>query len=141
MSHQKHEKSVHVANAMFIKPFVAGAIAGAGEKFIMGGNNTTALYFGGAVTAGIFASGTVGALLEPAVPTATSIGSMLGKSLEHRVIEVGTSTVSAYLINKFLLKNEWKISDYQTIGKRVAIITVADIVAEMVVDSLASMGI
>ena len=131
------QKLVHVGNAMFIKPFIAGAAAAVGEKYVMNGSNNSALYFGGAVAAGIFASGTVGALLEPAVPTATSIGSMLGKSLEHRVIEVGTSSAVSFVVNKYLLKNEWH-TNTNALLMRVGIITAADILAEMVVDSLAS---
>ena len=126
------QKLVHVGNAMFIKPFIAGAAAAVGEKYVMNGSNNSALYFGGAVAAGIFASGTVGALLEPAVPTATSIGSMLGKSLEHRVIEVGTSSAVSFVVN-----NEWH-TNTNALLMRVGIITAADIIAEMVVDSLAS---
>lgn len=131
------QKLVNVGNAMFIKPVIAGAIAGAGEKFIMKGSNTTALYFAGAVAGGIAVSGTIGKLLEPAVPTATSIGSMLGKSLEHRIIEVTCGTSVAFAVNKFILKNEWR-TDMHDVMIRVAIISVADVLSEFIVDSMSS---
>ena len=128
-------KLVHVGNAVFIKPVVAGAIAGLGEKYILHGSNITSLYFGGAVAAGIMVSGTIGALIEPHVPTSTSIASMLGKSLEARIIEVSTAGAASYAVNRFVLHNEWR-TDMNSLLMRIGIIAVADVVAESVVDVL-----
>ena len=131
---------VHVGNAIFIKPVVAGLVAAAGEKYILRGDNTSSMYFGGAVAAGIMMSGTVGALIEPHLPTSTNIASALGKSLEARIIETATGSAAAYVVNKFVLHNEWR-HDMNSILMKIGIVAAADIAAEMVVDSLASFHI
>ncbi len=130
-----HSTLVNVGNAAFIKPLIAGVVAAAGEKFVMRGNDMNAIYFGGAVAAGIAVSGTLGAIIEPYMPTSTSIASAIGKSLEARIIEVASGTASAAAINKFILNNDWR-SDYNALFMRIGIIAAADIVAESVVDAM-----
>ncbi len=126
---------VNVGTAAIIKPLIAGVIAAAGEKFAMGGRDETALFFGGAVAAGIAVSGTIGAIVEPHLPTSTSIASALGKSLEARIIEITTGSAAAFVVNKFILNNEWR-SDYNSLLMRVGIIAIADIAAETIVDAM-----
>ena len=133
-------KMVNVGNAIFIKPLVAGAVAGACEKFVMKGSNQTALYFAGAVAGGILVSGTIGAIIEPAIPTSTGIGSMIGKSLEARIVEVSCGSAVSFAVNKFLLKNEWKTNTHDVL-MRVGIIAAADVIAETVVDAMVSSGL
>ena len=128
---------VNVGNSIFIKPAVAGLIAAAGEKYVMKSNDMTALYFGGAVAAGVAVSGTVGAVIEPYMPTSTSIASTLGKTLEARIIEVTSGSAVAYAVNKFVLHNEWR-TDTNSLLMRIGIITAADIIAETVVDAMST---
>jgi hypothetical protein len=85
---KKPSTLVHVGNAVFIKPVVAGLICAAGERYIMHNDNMSAMYFGGAVAAGVLVSGTIGAIIEPHLPTSTSIASALGKSLEARIMKL-----------------------------------------------------
>ena len=131
---------VTVANAAILKPLFAGVIAAAGEKFVMKNDNISSLYFGGAVAAGIAVSGTIGAIIEPHLPTSTNIASKLGKSLEARIIEVSTGSAAAYAVNKFVLNNEWKV-DMNSILMRVGIIAGADLAAETLIDVLAHNGL
>ena len=128
---------VNVANAAFIKPAVAGLIAAIGEKYVMHSNDMTSLYFGGAVAAGVMVSGTVGAIVEPMMPTSTNIASTLGKTLEARIIEVSSGSVVAYAVNKFVLHNEWR-TDTNSILMRIGIVAAADVIAETVVDAMST---
>ena len=131
---------VSVGNAAILKPLFSGVIAAAGEKLIMKNDNMSSPYFGGAVAAGIAVSGTIGALIEPHLPTSTSIASKLGKSLEARIIEVSTGTAAAYVVNKFVLHNDWR-TDYNAMFMRVGIIAGADLAAETLIDILAHNGL
>ena len=115
-------------------------LAAAGEKYVLHGNNMNALYFGGAVAAGIAVSGTLGAIIEPHLPTSTNIASKLGKSLEARIIEVSAGSAAAYAVNKFVLNNEWR-TDMNSLLMRVGIIAGADLAAETLIDILAHNGL
>ena len=136
----KPNSLVTVANAAILKPVIAGALAGLGEKYVLRGNNMNALYFGGAVAAGIAVSETLGALIEPHLPTSTNIASKLGKSLEARIIEVSAGSACAYAVNKFVLNNEWR-TDMNSLLMRVGIIAGADLAAETLIDILAHNGL
>jgi hypothetical protein len=133
----KSSNLVNVANAAFIKPAVAGLIAAIGEKYVMHSNDVTSLYFGGAVAAGVLVSGTIGAIVEPYMPTSTSISSTLGKTLEARIIEVSSGSAVAYAVNKFVLNNEWR-TDTNSILMRIGIITAADVIGEVIVDAMST---
>ena len=132
---QKAVKHANVANALTIKPILAGGVAAAGEKFINKADNMTALYFGASVGAGIAVSGTVGAVAAEFLPTSTNIGSKLMKNLEARVIEIGCGAGSSWAINKYVLKNEWQYGS-QALIRKMAIITAADFIAEAFSETL-----
>ena len=90
------------------------------------------MYFAGSVGAGIFLSSSVGEMSRNLFPTNTSIGS-LGKNLESRIVEVLCGSGSVYAMNRFILKNEYKISD---MIPRIVAIGVSDIIAETVTEMI-----
>ena len=116
-----------VFSASIVKPAVAAATILLIDKFYFKINNLTSnLYFAGSVGVGVFASSSVGEMTRNLFPTSTAIGS-LGKNLESRIVEVICGSTSVYAMNRFILKNEFKLSD---MIPRILAIGVADIVAE-----------
>ena len=116
-----------VFSASFVKPLVAATTILLIYKFYFKINNITSnLYFAGSVAAGMFVSSSVGEMSRNLFPTSTAIGS-LGKNLESRVVEVVCGSGSVYAMNRFILKNEFKLSD---MIPRIISIGVADIIAE-----------
>lgn len=120
-----------IFSASFVKPMVAAATILLIDKFYFKNNNMKSnIYFAGSVGVGIFASSSVGEMSRNLFPTSTAIGS-LGKNLESRVVEIVCGSGSAYAVNRFLLKNEYKMSD---MIPRIISIAVADMVAETVTE-------
>ena len=122
-----------VFSASLVKPMVAATTILLIDKFYFKINNLTSnLYFAGSVGAGVFASSSVGEMARNLFPTSTAIGS-LGKNLESRIVEVVCGSGSVYAVNRFILKNEFKVSD---MIPRIVAIGVADIVAESITEMI-----
>ena len=118
-------------SASLVKPIIAASTILLIDKFYFKNHNMKSnLYFAGSVGAGIFLSSSVGEMSRNLFPTNTSIGS-LGKNLEGRVVEVICGSGSVYAMNRFILKNEYKISD---MIPRIIAIGVSDIIAETVTE-------
>ena len=122
-----------VFSASIIKPAVAAITILMIDKFYFKINNITSnLYFAGSVGAGMFVSSSVGEMTRNLFPTSTVIGS-LGKNLESRIVEIVCGSGSVYAVNRFILKNEFKVSD---MIPRIISIGVADIVAESITEMI-----
>ena len=122
-----------VFSASIIKPAVAAITILMIDKFYFKINNITSnLYFAGSVGAGMFVSSSVGEMTRNLFPTSTTIGS-LGKNLESRIVEVVCGSGSVYAVNRFILKNEFKVSD---MIPRIISIGVADIVSESITEMI-----
>ena len=122
-----------VFSASIVKPAVAAATILLIDKFYFKINNLTSnLYFAGSVGVGVFASSSVGEMTRHLFPTSTAIGS-LGKNLESRIVEVVCGSGSVYAVNRFILHNEFKVSD---MIPRILAIGVADVVAESITEMI-----
>ena len=105
-------------SASIMKPIIASSTILLIDKFYFKNHNMKSnLYFAGSVGAGIFLSSSVGEMSRNLFPTNTSIGS-LGKNLEGRIVEILCGSGSVYGVNRFILKNEYKISDMIPVSVR-----------------------
>ena len=112
-----------------VKPVVAGAVAGAIDKFYFKETDQKkTLMFAGAVGAGVFA----GAAAADILPLEYAFGFLgNGKAIEQRLLEIGVGAGSAYALNKYVLKVDLNKNDLM---KRVGTIIVSDIVGEYASD-------
>ena len=119
-----------------LKPVVVGMIAASIDKFYLGERNTMrSAYFGAAVAVGNYSAEYIAPLVNMLpIPT---IGKNLydGKTLVNRIVEVGSSTAVAYVLNKYVMNNDPYNNELLT---RVAIIAVADAAGTYVVEYLNS---
>jgi hypothetical protein len=114
----------------YLKPLITGAVAAAGDKFLlMEPDFNKSLYCGGAVAAGTFIGVTVGDSLPVVVPAGGTYYD--AKTLEQRLAEVGAGAASAYLINTQILKNDYQ---YSQMYNKLALIAGSDFIAEYIVD-------
>lgn len=81
-----------------VKPLSAGVVAYAVQKYYLNKDNTQAMYFGGSVAAGTYASEMISPMLKKAA------GSTAG-SLMEKVLEIGAGVGSAVALNTYVLKN------------------------------------
>ena len=116
----------------YIKPLVGGAVAaGLDNMWLMNKNTTANMYFGGAVAVGLFAS----QILEPLMPQIIPVSVLSnGKTIEDRIIENLAGAGSAYVLNKYILKNDFNPNDMY---KKLAIIAASDIAGEYASDYMA----
>ena len=117
-------------NNAYLKPLITGAIAVAGDKFLLNQQDMNkSLYFGGAVAAGTF----LGAMVGDSIPVVIPEGGTYydAKTLEQRLAEVGASAVAAYVINTQILKNDYQFSQMYP---KLALIAGSDFIAEYIVD-------
>ena len=123
--------SVYPANPM-LKPALTGAIAAVCEKYLFNQQDMLkSIYFGVAVGAGSFAGNYIGTNIAPALlPT---VGFIDGKTLEVRLAEVAAGAVSAYYINRLVLKNDYEPSQMYP---KLALIAGSDFIAEYITDYL-----
>lgn len=114
-----------------IKPVVAGGCAGLLDHLVMKNTDVKSnLMFGGAVGAGVFGASVVGAAVGPMMSTRTPLG-VLKKTLEMRMIEITAGSAGAYVLNTYVLKNEFNQANFI---KKVGLIAVSDFVGEAVCD-------
>ena len=114
----------------YLKPLITGAVAVAGDKFLlMEQDLNKSLYFGGAVAAGTYIGVMVGDSLPVVVPTGGTYYD--AKTLEQRLAEVGAGAAAAYLINTQILKNDFQ---YSQMYNKLALIAGADFIGEYITD-------
>lgn len=117
-------------NGPMLKAAVTGAIAIAGDKYLLNEQDMTkSIYFGMAVTGGTLIGGMVGSSLPIVVPAGGIYYD--AKTLEQRLAEVGIGAALAYGINTQLLKNDFEYSQMYT---KLALIAGSDFIAEYIVD-------
>lgn len=113
----------------FIKPLVGAAVAVAADKFILNNNDLNkSLMFGASVGAGLYAATLIAPMIPPLIPPTTLSN---GKTIQDRVVEVGSGAGSAYALNRFVLKNDYSRGE---MFKRLAIIAACDFVGEYASD-------
>ena len=116
-------------NSAYLKPLITGAVAVAGDRFLLNQlDMNKSLYFGGAVAAGTF----LGAMVGDSIPVVIPEGGTYydAKRLEQRLAEVGASAAAAYIINTQILKNDQQLSQMYP---KLALIG-SDFIAEYIVD-------
>ena len=117
-------------NSAYLKPLITGAVAVAGDRFLLNQlDMNKSLYFGGAVAAGTF----LGAMVGDSIPVVIPEGGTYydAKTLEQRLAEVGASAAAAYVINTQILKNDYQFSQMYP---KLALIAGSDFIAEYIVD-------
>jgi hypothetical protein len=117
-------------NSSYPKPLITGAVAVAGDRFLLNQlDMNKSLYFGGAVAAGTF----LGAMVGNSIPVVIPEGGTYydAKTLEQRLAEVGASAAAAYIINTQILKNDYQ---YSQMYPKLALIAGSDFIAEYIVD-------
>ena len=116
----------------YIKPLVGGAVAaGLDNMWLMNKNTTANMYFGASVAIGLFAS----QIIEPLMPQIIPVSVLSnGKTIEDRILEIGIGSASSYVLNKYILKNDYNINDMY---KKLAIIAASDIAGEYASDYMA----
>ena len=120
------------SNSSYLKPIITGAVAVAGDKFLFNEPDMQkSIFFGVAVGAGTFAGNYIGTNIAPALfPT---VGFIDGKTLEVRLAEVAAGAVSAYYLNRLILKNDFEPSQMYP---KLALIAGSDFIAEYITDYL-----
>jgi len=114
----------------FVKPAVGAVVAILGDKYILNNSNMNSNFvFGGSVALGLYAS----AMISPNIPKfIPDLGTLAnGKLLQDRVTEIAVSGGSAYVINRFVMQNDYNPSDMM---KKVGIIVAADFIGEYASD-------
>ena len=114
----------------FTKSIIAGATGVIIDKYYFEEREMNrSLYFGASVAAGVF----IGTIASPMAPD-FNLGSMGLKQIEERITEITFGSASAYILNKFVLKNDY--SRDQLLYKLGAI-ALCDVVEELGSDLIA----
>jgi hypothetical protein len=117
-----------------LKPVVVGLIAGALDKFYLNEKVVTrSLYFGAAVAVGNYSAEYIAPLVNILPIPTINKGLYDGKTLMDRIVEVGASSATAYILNKYLLRNDPYVNEMMT---RVAVIAVSDVAGTYIVEYL-----
>ena len=123
-----------MSNANFTKPIAMAACVVAADKYLLGETDMNrSLYFGAAGAIGVYAAG----LVAPLIPLETFLpdGSFTdARTLEIRLFEVGVASGVGFVINKFVLKNEYYMDQEL---KKIAVLAGADFVSEYIDDYIA----
>ena len=120
-----------IVTASLVKPIIAASSIFLIDRFVLNNTNTKSnLLFASSVGVGIFFSSSLGALVKNHLPTSTPIGA-INKNLESRMVEIISGSGSAYLINNFILKNDYS---YNQILYKLGLIVASDIIAETVAE-------
>ena len=120
-----------MSNSDFIKPIAMAACVVAGDKFLLGETDMNkSLYLGAAGAVGVYAA----KLAAPLIPFESYLpdGSYTdGTTLELRLLEVSVAAGVGFVINKFVLKNEYYMDQEL---KKIAVLAGADFVSEYIDD-------
>ena len=125
-STQENSVTKKVITASLVKPIIAASSIFLIDRFFL--NTKSNLLFASSVAVGVFFSSSLGALVKNKFPTSTPLGS-LNKNMESRVVEIVSGSGSAYLINNFILKNDYS---YDQMIYKLGLIVVSDLIAETV---------
>lgn len=114
-----------------LKPLISGGAVVALDMFYLKEQNlNNSLIFGGAVAAGVY----VGGMLGQYAPDISLPILGNGKGLEQRIVEIASGAGSAFVLNKYVMKNtSYRDDTMQKLG----VIIVADLVGELASDVLA----
>ena len=115
----------------FLKPSVAGGLIYLMETQYYKADNTSAMKFGGAVAIGVFA----GSSIDNMLGLTSSKTLSTGKGLENRLIEIGSGAGAAYMLNKYVLKNDYTQNEMLM---KVGEIVIADVLSEYVIAAVMS---
>ena len=120
-----------MSNSDFIKPIAMAVCVIAGDKFILGETDmNSSLYLGASGAVGVYAA----KLVAPMIPFESMLpdGSYTdGTTLELRLLEVSVAAGVGFVINKFVLKNEYYMDQEL---KKIAVLAGADFVSEYIDD-------
>jgi hypothetical protein len=109
----------------YIKPLIGGVVAaGLDNIWLMNKNTTANMYFGASVAAGLFASQIIDPLIPQIIPVSVLSN---GKTIEDRILEIESGACCGYVVNKYILKNDYNPSDMY---KKLAIIAASDYMAD-----------
>ena len=112
----------------FMKPLITGGLVIAGDKYFFNETDMTrSLYFGGATALGVYGAG----MVANSLPNLGKVGFVDGKTLELRLAEIGLSAGLGYGLNRFVLKNDPRLS---LMYNKIALIAGADFLAEYTTD-------
>ena len=114
----------------FVKPAVGAVVAILGDKYILNNSNMNSnAVFGASVAIGLYTS----AMISPNIPKfIPDLGTLAnGKLLQDRVTEISISGGSAYVINRFVMQNDYNPSDMM---KKIGVIVAADFIGEYASD-------
>ena len=130
-SDNKHVVTKQIVTASLVKPIIAASSIFLIDRFVLNNTNTKSnILFASSVGVGIFFSSSLGAVVKNHLPTSTPIGA-LNKNIESRMVEIVSGSGSAYLINNFILKNDYS---YNQILYKLGLIVASDIIAETVAE-------
>ena len=98
--------STSMMSADYVKPLAAAGVAIALDKYVLNQQDmNSSLYFGASTGAGILAAN----LLSPYLPNLSSTFSSTSyynaNTVEQRLLEVGLSVGTGFVVNTYILKN------------------------------------
>ena len=115
-----------------VKPLTAGLVAGIADRYVFNNTNINSnASFAGAVAIGIYGSTMISPLLPKIIPDMGTTTLISGKTLQDRITEISVSSASAYVINRFVMQNDYNPSDMM---KKIGIIVAADFIGEYASD-------
>jgi phage shock protein PspC (stress-responsive transcriptional regulator) len=121
-------------NRSYLKPLIAGVVAGVAEHYLLGQsfvqNN---FYFGASVAIGTWLSQLIAPAVVSMVPQIGSDTLMNTKTVAVRLSEIGLGAGSSYAVNKFILKNDFSRSMDET-NRKIGVIALSDFVSEYATD-------
>jgi len=114
-----------------LRPLCVGGVAVAIDKLYFGELNIySSLMFGSAVGAGVYVSEYIAPVIVTDFPSLNS-KMINGKILGTRIAEVGAGAGTAYVVNKYLLKNDGYSNE---IVQKLGAIMVSDVVGTFVAE-------
>ena len=117
-------------NPKLIKGASAFAISSVADRLILKNDNMMQnATFGAAVAGGIIGGQILGDQIPAMLPD--SAGLYQGKLVVQRVVEIGTGSVAAYLLNSVVFKNDFNKGAYLY---KFGVIIAADVVSEYITD-------
>lgn len=112
-----------------MKPFAMGVVAGVLDMYYMGETDMVkTIYFGAAVATGSY-------LAELAAPLAKDVAGFIpsanksiydSKTLAERIMEIGGASVSIYILNRYIIRNDTYKGE---VMKRLTVIAASDVIA------------
>lgn len=128
---QENSITKRAVTASLVKPVIGASAIFLIDRFFLNNTNTKSnILFAGSVGVGFFFSSSLGAIVKSKFPTNSPIGS-LRKNVESRIVEIVSGSCSSYLINNFILKNDYS---YDQMFTKLGLIVTSDIFAETVAE-------